>query len=116
MHIRLLWLALPLLCAACGCRNTGEPKTTPMTTAVKRIIIGFDETAGAGSSATELTTKLGKELGCELRPLQTLGGNAYVYNCVTGDTEEVLTRKLNGLGRHQGVRYAELDRIHKIQN
>jgi hypothetical protein len=115
MHIRLLWLALPLLCAACGCQNTGEPKAAPVT-AVNRIIIGFDETVGAGSSATELTTSLGKELGCELQPFQALGGNAYAYNCLTADSEEVLTRKLNSLGQHKGVRYAEMDRIRKIQN
>jgi hypothetical protein len=114
MHIRLLWLALPLLCAACGCQNTGEPRTAPAT--ATRVIIGFDETVGAGSSATELTTSLGQELGCKLEPLQALGGNAYAYNCVTADTEETLTRKLNALGRHKGVRYAELDRIRKIQN
>jgi hypothetical protein len=115
MHTRLLLLALPLLCAACGCQNTGEPKTADMTAAT-RIIIGFDETVGAGSSATELTTSLGKELGCELQPLQSLGGNAYAYNCVTADNEKVLTRKLNSLGQHKGVRYAEMDRIRKTQN
>jgi hypothetical protein len=115
MHIRLLWLALPLLCAACGCQNMGEPKTAPALAAT-RIIIGFDETVGADTSATELTTSLGKELGCKLEPLQTLGGNAYAYNCDTADTAETLTRKLNALGQHKGVRYAELDRTHKIQN
>ena len=102
------WL-LPLLCIACSCQN---PAGRPATTA--RVIIGFDETASP--PGRELLARLGGELGCELQTVQQIGGNAYVYNCVTAEDEASLTRKLDGLGQHKGVRYAEMDRKRKIQN
>lgn len=110
MRFRMVWLALPLLCNAWGCQNVGP------ATAVRpaRIIIGFDE--AANSQDKQFTASIGKELGCELQPLQALGGNAFVYNCATADTEELLIQKLERLGQHKGVRYAEIDRKRKIQN
>jgi hypothetical protein len=111
MDFRLLWLTLPLLCTACACQKTSDLQAS---SAPARIIIGFDETAN--SPETELTASLSKELGCELQPLQALGGNAYVYNCATTDAEELLTQKLEKLGQHKGVRYAEMDRKRRIQN
>jgi hypothetical protein len=108
MHnFRVLWLVLPLLSNACNCQPTAASAAT-------RIVIGFDE--GITDPASELTASLSKELDCELQPLHALGGNAYVYNCTTSDTEAALTRKLHALNQHKGVRYAEIDRIRKIQN
>ncbi len=110
MRFRLLGLALTLFCNACGGQNAASLQAAlPSSTA--RIIIGFDETVKSPDTAI-----LGRELGCELRPLQSLGGNAYVYTCVTTDTEELLTRKLDKLSRHKGVRYAEMDRKRQRQN
>jgi hypothetical protein len=111
MHYRSFLLVLPLLCSACGCQNTGAPQAIAKPA---RIIIGFDETVNSPDS--ELSARLGKELGCELEPLQALGGHAFVYTCLTADAEEALVQKLNRLGQHKGVRYAEMDRIRKIQD
>jgi hypothetical protein len=111
MDFRLLWLALPLLCTACGCQKTNDLQASM---APAHIIIGFDETVT--SPDAQITSSLSRELGCELQPLQALGGNAYVYNCATADTAESLTQKLENLGRHKGVRYAEMDRKRRIQN
>jgi hypothetical protein len=110
MRFGIFWLALPLLCIACGCQNTGGRPAGELS----RVIIGFDPTLRTPDP--ELLALLGRDLGCELDLQQAIGGNAYVYNCATTDDETVLTRKLNGLGRHKGVLYAEIDRKRKIQN
>lgn len=112
MRVRLLFRALPLLCLACACKNPGSPQAAQAATA--RILIGFDETVQ--TPGNELLASLGRELGCELQPLHPVGGNAYVYNCATTDTETSLARKLDTLNKHKGVRYAEIDRKRKIQN
>lgn len=113
MRLGLL-TAVSGLCLIWGCQNTGGgSQNTPNSPA--RVIIGFDETVNPPGDK-ELLSRLGSELGCALRPLQAIGGNAYVYNCVTADTEELLARKLDGLGRHKGVRYAEIDRKRGVRN
>lgn len=111
MRVRLLFWVLPLLCLACACKNPGGAQ--PAQTEAVRIIIGFDETAGTPDSG--LLASLSHELGCELEPLHAIGGNAYVYNCMTTAAEDALTRKLHVLDKHKGVRYAEIDRKRKIQ-
>jgi hypothetical protein len=111
MRFGLLIVAVSLLLAG-GCRNTGGPKTA--AGGVARVIIGFEESANPPGN--ELLSILGGELGCELQVLQAIGSNAYVYKCQTADKEETLTRKLEALGRHKGVHYAEIDRIRKIRN
>lgn len=114
MRLRMLWCLLPLCGIACGCQNTGGEQGGEA--AIMRIVIGFDETVNASDPDSELLSQLGSALDCELRPVQQIGGNAYVYNCVTSDDEASLTRKLDGLGQHKGVRYAEMDRRRTIQN
>jgi hypothetical protein len=111
MRLGLLMLAVSLLFAG-GCRNTAGSQTAP--NGAPRVIIGFDEKANPPGN--ELLSTLGRELGCELQFLQAIGGNAYVYQCLTADKEEALARKLEALGRHKGVHYAEIDRIRKIRN
>lgn len=101
------------LCLAWGCQNTGGSQNG--RTSFARIIIGFDETVNPPGD-DELLSRLESELGCELQPLQAIGGNAYVFNCPTAHSEELLTRKLGGLARHKGVRYAEIDRKRRIRN
>lgn len=108
-----LFAVLPCLCLAWGCQNTGGSQNTQA--ASTRVIIGFVESVTPPGN-NELLSLLGRELGCKLQPLQAIGGNAYVYNCPTTDTEESLTRKLDGLARHEDVRYAEIDRKRGIQN
>jgi hypothetical protein len=105
-------LPLYLFCVAAGCQNAAGPQAGQIASA--RVIIGFDETVHTPDA--RLLANLGRELGCELQALQALGGNAYVYRCTTADTAESLTRKLDALGRHPGVRYAEMDRTRTIQS
>lgn len=110
MRFGMLLLVLPLLCIACSCQNSGSKQTGEPA----RIIIGFD--TAIRSPDPELIAMLGRDLGCELQLLQAIGGNAYVYHCATTDSETALTQKLNGLSKHKGVYYAEMDRKRKIQN
>lgn len=113
MRFGLLTVVVSCFCLAWGCQNTGGSQNE--RTSLARIIIGFDETVNPPGD-DELLSRLGSELGCELEPLREIGGNAWVYNCPTAHSEELLTRKLDGLARHKGIRYAEIDRKRRIRN
>jgi hypothetical protein len=114
MRFRSFGWVLPLVCIACSCHNTGDRQDSLAAAPRTRIIIGFDETVQ--TPGAELLAQLGATLGCQLQPVQAIGGNAFVYNCVASDDEASLIRRLDGLGQHKGVRYAEIDRKRKIQN
>ena len=111
--MRLLTLIF-LLFFAIAC--TSQPLSKePMTQMEKtQIIIGFSK-ADTDPRDSMLISEIASLLDAEIVFLRQISGNAAVYRVKISLQESEFSKKLQQLGQHDDIRYAEFDQVQTIQ-
>jgi hypothetical protein len=90
------------------------PSHSEQTHAELQIIVGFNNTRRDPEDPS-LVMEMSALINADLAFVRRMSGNAAVYLCTAVDSEAQMIKKLQLLKQHDDIKYAEQDRMQKIQ-
>ena len=112
MHLIILF-SIMLLTFACSSQPAGD-KQSNNTRTEHQIIIGFTNSTTDPQDPSLIST-IAIQLSVNLEFVHRISGNAAVYKVNSSQTQQQLLEKLQQLGQHDDIKYAEFNQRQTIQ-